>query len=113
MTGYDIYKRVCSHLGYDPQEENEGVLQRTEEFLVQIGYDLRLNIPKGMSKELNLTPSSADALVYGIVMMEAVSRNDSGHALMFNQLYNAKRMAFLKETSTREDVLPNLSSGGM
>ncbi|MBQ6848129.1 MAG: hypothetical protein IJO62_04375 [Clostridia bacterium] len=113
MTGYDIYKRVCSLLGYKDfgNENDKGAV--FHEMLNQIASDLKLDETKSLSDEIPLTTPQKEAVIYGSAMLLAVSIGDSNCAKLYSELYNCKRSSALSSSDLRVDVLPTPQSGGI
>lgn len=114
MTGYDIFKRVCSLLGYADFSANaDGSMAISFwHILNQILSDLKLPEAETLSSVINAKQRQKEAIIYGCAFLFAGSLNDTTLANTFTQLYNAKRIGGLCENSTRQDVIPTPSGGG-
>lgn len=115
MTGYNIYKRVCSLLGYNEDENTHNVAkaQAMTEIINRIMTDLKENEIENLSSVFNIEKEKEDALIYGCAMLLAVTMNDAAHAKVFSVIYNAKRSTSLAGTDIRVDVLPKPINGGI
>ena len=114
MTGYKLYKRVCSLLGYNDFGTNEDTKSGLFlSILNQICEDLKIAEIKSLSDEIIFEAHKKEALIYGSAMLFSASLNDSGCADMYTSIYNSKRSKALSETDTRKDVLPKPLNGGV
>ncbi len=114
MTGFDLFRRVCSLLGCQEFAEN-GENEKTTAFcgmINQIAQDLGLEEIKSLTDEIPLKDKQREALVYGCAMLFSVSLGDNACARMYSQLYNSKRSKALSTTDKRYDVLPSTLKGG-
>lgn len=114
MTGYDIFKRVCSLLGYADFSANPNGSATVSfwHILNQILSDLKLPEAETLSSVIEANPKQKEAIIYGSASLFAGSLNDITLANTFTQLYNAKRNGVLCENATRQDVIPTPSQGG-
>lgn len=114
MTGYDIFKRVCSLLGYADFSENPNGSATVSfwHILNQILSDLKLPEAETLSSVIEANQKQKEAIIYGSASLFAGSLNDTTLANTYTQLYNAKRNGVLCESDTRRDVIPTPSGGG-
>ncbi len=115
MTGYDIYKKSCSALGYFNLEEGHSPLRgdAAKDMINQICGDLKLKPIKSLSEELSFTQNQLQALIYGLCMLLSTALRDSDGNGAYSRLYKVKRATLLAESVSREDVLPKPSDGGL
>ncbi len=108
MTGYDVYKKVCSILGYFDLQEGQTPLhsQAMNDIVNQICTDLKLSLIENLSEEISNDKKVCEALIYGTAMLMAAALRDSGCSALYSELYNAKRASVLGAACTRADVLP-------
>lgn len=115
MTGYDIYKRAISLLGYDGSGNTivvkDTIVERSLDLMNQIAEDINLEKIASLSKEFEGNNKHLQALCYGTAMLIAISEGESEKVNLFSQIYNAKRAAALNHISTVEDSLPTVSNG--
>ena len=115
MKGHDVYKKVCTLLGYSDFQGDfyNRKSQAVTGMINQIADDLKIGDIHRLSEEINAGVKQSEALIYGTAMLLALSESDNEKANLFTNLYNAKRSAALCETTRREDVLPVNSDGGI
>ena len=113
MTGYDIYKKVCSMMGYayDTDAAKEGRILRMTDIINRILSDLKAEGIASLSDPVILSAEKTEALLYGCAMMLAISESDSGTAAVFSEFYDVKRALALSDSASREDILPFPSRG--
>lgn len=111
MSGYDIYKKAMSLLGYTDANGDvsgdEGLKKRALDAVNQIGGDLCDMTPlTALTEPVTADRRTLEALPYGVGMLLALGEGDGGKNQLFCELYNAKR-ASAKASETRIcDVLP-------
>ncbi len=115
MTGFELYKKVCTLLGcYDLTEnQDNGKSTAFLNMLNQICNDLNLKEIGSLTDAVLYKENQKEALIYGCAMLFSVTLRDSGCAKIYTQLYNSKRAKALSQKDTRKDTLPAPSVGGM
>ncbi|MBO5322446.1 MAG: hypothetical protein J6B22_07610 [Clostridia bacterium] len=115
MTGTEIFNRVCFLLGYyDFLKDNDQTKKLALiQIINQIADDLNLSKIASLSDSLTLTSKQAEALIYGVCMLFALSLKDSNTAKVYSSLYSVKRSTALNIQAKREDVLPYPLDGGV
>ena len=115
MTGFEIYRRAMSLLGYTNSSgeisDSSGLLNRVSDALQHICIDLNLMAPKTLSQELLLDQKQCDAVVCGVAMLLSLGQGDAELNRIFTSLYNAKRGHIKGKNSNINDVLPTLNGG--
>ncbi len=115
MTGFEIYRRAMSLLGYTNSSgdisDSSVLLNRTADALHHICVDLGLKAPKILSEALEVDEKQCDAVVCGVAMLLSLGQGDSEMNGIFTSLYNSKRAAVKAQSNKISDVLPALDGG--
>lgn len=110
MTGYEIYNKAITRLGYKSSGNDEvldsRIAGRASEFINQILLDLKLDAISHISEPVNCSEEMCEALCCGVAMLLSLSEGDTNKNVIFTALYNAKRAAALSKTAFIEDNLP-------
>ena len=115
MKGTEIFKNVCTMLGYYNyiQNTNNHNSPSFINMINQICADLKIKEITGLSEEIPLEGKQKEALIYGCAMLLSVTLRDAGCAEIYTRLYNSKRAKALCSSDTRADTLPKPFLGGM
>lgn len=116
MSGYDIYKKTMSLLGYTNANGDisgqDGLMNRALDAVNQIGADLCAMTPlSALTQPITADIRVIEAMPYGVGMLLALSEGDGEKNRLFCEMYNAKRAAAKAETVSVNDVLPTDDGG--
>ena len=109
MTGYEVFHRALALLGYQDGgvgREGETFSGETLIYINQILSDLGLSAISLPGEIIPLNRAQAQALVFGVAMLTAVSLSDRLKAESFEERYQKKRASALFDTSSIRDRLP-------
>lgn len=117
MTGYEVYRRCLSLLGYTSAENEtvscKALLTRMPDIINSIAADLNIEEIPELTSPINADSKRLDALCCGCTMLLALSEGDGAKNKLFAEIYNSKRGAVLSKTGAIEDRLPKTSDGGI
>lgn len=113
MSGYDIYLKALSLLGYKDKSDTDSksLLRRAFVAVCEICSDLSVDPPVAVNEKIQASKKAIEAIPYGVAMLISLSEGDAVSNRFFTEVYNAKRAMVKAAVSSVADVIPTDNGG--